>query len=85
MKLSVSIVFNVQMMMCLQIGAPLYCFADRRLGNSQSFADWVQVVVLGQFLGVCVCLCGSVAIYSRSMAGIKKKTIAGYGAGEAST
>jgi len=38
MKLPVSIVFNVQMMMRRQIGAPLYCLADRRLDNPRPFA-----------------------------------------------
>ena len=39
MKLSVSIIFNVQMMICRQIGTSLYCLANRRLNNPQSFTD----------------------------------------------
>ena len=33
MKLSVSIVFNAQMMMRRQIGAPIYCLADLPAGK----------------------------------------------------
>jgi hypothetical protein len=39
MKLSASIVFNVQMMIRRQIGAPRYCLAYCWLNNPQSFTD----------------------------------------------